>query len=192
MMSKTFLHTGLGCNLRSKSWATNPREETMAKKSAESHKRMLKQVKEQMAEAGEAELVDADRGKYRTVFTRDRIKVGDSVRDEGLTKKQAVSKMRRKLLRQERRVRYKQIMRGTYVSGLKFEHTKEEEYGNMLQFNDDAPEYWLTKNNVAAKSVVLLVNSSSYDFAHEGRMVQVLTSNGNILDARAGWLDAVD
>lgn len=164
----------------------------MSKRSAASRKRLLRQAKEQMAEEGNATTVDADRGKYHTIFTRDRDKVGDSVRDEGLTKKQAVSKMRHKLLRQERQARYMQIIQGTYESGLKFEHTSEEQYGNMLQLNENVPEYWLKMNNVPARAVMLLVNSSSYDVGNEGRMVQVLASNGNILDVRAGWLDAVN
>jgi len=161
------------------------------KRSARSRKELLRRAKEQMAEEGNASVVDADRDKYHTIFTRDRAKTGESVRDEGLTKKQAVSLMRRKLLRQERQARYMQIIQGTYESGLKFEHTSEEQYGNMLQLNDNVPEYWLAMNNVPAGSVMLLVNSSSYDVGHEGRMVQVLASNGNILDVRAGWLDAV-
>ena len=161
------------------------------KRSARSRKELLRQAKEQMAEEGNATAVDAERGKYHTIFTRDRDKFGDAPRDEGLTKKQAVSKMRRELIRKERQKKYQQVLAGTYESGLKFEHTSEEQYGNMLQLNDSVPEYWLTLNNVPAQSVMLLINSSSYDVGNEGRMVQVLAPNGNILDVRAGWLNAV-
>ena len=162
------------------------------KRSAAVKKELLRRAKVQMAEEGNATVIDSDLGKYHTIFTRNRNKTGDSLRDEGLTKKQAVSKARRELIRQERQKKYQQILAGTYESGLKFEHTSEEQYGNMLQLNDSVPEYWLTLNNVPAQSVMLLINSSSYDVGHEGRMVQVLAPNGSILDVRAGWLNAVD
>ena len=164
----------------------------MKKRSASKHKEMLLQAKEEMEAAGNAVLIDSKSNEYKTIFTPDKTIVNKTLRDEGLTKKQAVNKKRRELIRNERSLRYQQIIAGTWQSNLKFEHTSEEQYGNMLQFNDKVPNYFLLSNDVPANSIVLLVNSSSFDVGNEGRMISVLAPNGTILDIRASWVNSLN
>lgn len=163
----------------------------MAKMSARKRKEVLQEVKEQMVETGDATVVDLEKQEFRTIFSKTRNVVGVAPRESGPTKKQAVTKKKRELIRQERARRYQQIVSGTYESGLKFEHTSEEQYGALLRLSDDTPPFWLSKQGLEPNSCVLLINSSSHDVGNEGRFVQVLTPGGHMVDVRASWLEPV-
>ena len=161
----------------------------MSKRSARKYKEILLEVKEQMADEGNAVAIDPEKGKYHTVFTRQRNTIGVAPRESGQTKKQAVSRKRRELIRKERAHRYNLVVNGKYESALKFEHTQQEKYGGIFTLNDKASDMWRRRVGITGNPVLLLIGSASCDVGNEGRFVEMLTPAGDILRVRAGWID---